>query len=84
MQYGQRIYTDKRFESFLADGAVNEVVRVGTVQDDKLDTASGTGFHHVVHGADVGIETGSDILNVEYDHVQTSQLLGCRLFVLSV
>ena len=74
----------QRIRILLADRTVNEVVRVRAIQDDKFDIVFGTGFHHIMHGADVSIKADSDILNVEHDHVQAGQLLGCRLLVLSV
>jgi len=84
VQDRERIDTDERLESFLADRSVYEVIRVRAVQHDKLFVVFGAGFHHVMHRADIGIETGTYILYIENNHVEVAQLLGGRFLVFPI
>lgn len=64
--------------------AVYEIIRVRAVQHDKLFVVFGAGFHHVMHCADIGIETGTYILYIENNHVKVAQLLGGRFLVFPI
>lgn len=65
----------------LADRPVYKVIWVRAVQHDKLFVVFGAGFHHVMHRADIGVETGAYILYIENNHVEVAQLLGGRFLI---
>ena len=84
MQHGQGIHPDERLELRFPHRPIDEIVRVRTVEDDKLLPALRAGLHHVVHRADIGEKARANILNVKDDDIQVRQLRGRRLFVLSI
>ena len=84
MQHGQGIHPDERLELRFPHRPIDEIVRVRTVEDDKLLPALRAGFHHEVHRADIGKEACANILDIKNDDIQVRQLLGRRLFVLSI
>ena len=84
MQDGKRIDADKGALALLTDRAVDEVVRVRPVEHDEWLVILGASLHDVVHRADVGIETGAYVLNIEYQDIQVGQLIGARFLVLSI
>lgn len=66
---GDGVHTHKTFLVFLSHRAVHVITRIGPVCDDQLFPVLGTSFHYILHGADIGIETGAYILNVEHNQV---------------
>ena len=84
MQHGQGVHPDERLELRFPHRPIDEIVRVRTVEDDKLLPALRAGFHHEVHRADIGKEACANILDIKNDDIQVRQLLGRRLFVLSI
>ncbi len=68
---GEGVGADEGFAAFGEDGAfdADAVDGVGAVEDEERHFAFGGFLHDVAHGADVGIEAGADVLDVEDDDV---------------
>ena len=69
MQYGDGVHPDKRLARRGEEGAVYVVVGVRAIEYNYCDMGFGSGFHHVVHGADVGVEASADVLEIEENKV---------------
>mgnify|MGYP000125725534 CR=1 FL=1 len=63
------MHAHETFLIFLSHRTVHIIARIGTVCDDQLFPVLGTSFHYILHGADIGIETGAYILNVKHNQV---------------
>jgi hypothetical protein len=46
---------------------------IGTIEHDHLHTGFRAGLHGMSHGPDVRVVAGADILDIEYDRVETIQ-----------
>ena len=68
----------------LAERAVYVIARVGAVEHDELFPLFGATLHDIIKGADVRVEAGTCILDVEDEDVRLFQLPGCGLLVLAV
>ena len=84
MQDGKRIHPHKALEAGLANRAIHKIVRIGTIEHNELLMVLRTSLHHIVHRTDIGIETSTDILNIEHDHIHIGQLLACRFLVFAI
>ena len=65
MGYRQWIYANEGATVGLQYRAINEVIGVGAITDDKGLPLFGARLHEVVHRGDIGIEACTDILQVE-------------------
>ena len=84
VEYWYGMHPHETFLTGFAHRSVDKVARVRTVGHDERFLVLCTSFHHIMHGADIGVETCTDILNVEQDQVDVFQLGRSRLLVLSV
>ena len=74
MENGDGVHADKRSVTRPSDGAIDEVVRVGPIEDDERAAARGASLHQIVHRADVRVEPCADVLDVEDHHVDVAHL----------
>ena len=77
---GDRVIADERFGPLIQHRAGDDRAgdRVRPIEDDERDVVLGSRLHRVAHRRDVRVEAGSDVLNVEHEHVQVLQRLGRR------
>ena len=59
-------------------------VRIWAVEYDHSDIIFCARLHDIMKGRDIGIEAATNVLDVEDDIVETFELLGSGLFVLSI
>ena len=84
MKHRDRMHADKTFLLIFSDRTIYIIARIRTIGDYQLFIVFGSCFHYIMHGADVGVETGAYILNVENHDVYIRKLFGGRLLVFAV
>ena len=60
------------------------VAGIGAIQNDQFFSIVCTGFHNVIHRTDIGVESRSYILYVEYQDVDVLHLSYGRFLIIPI